>query len=353
MDASETGEAAPAAPTDRRPAYRRILACLRDSLRSGALPEGAVLLEGPLATLFGSSRQPVRQALAELEAEGLVRRFEGRGVLAGRVGAPLRIELLPDHVGARATSAEEPARSGDDLYYRVERELLERALFGRFRVSELALARVHGIGRPQARELLLRARGAGLVEKRDAHWWTVALDEGRLADLYDLRLLLEPAALRLAASLVPPDSLHAAMDRLKAAERRFPVLSTRELDALEEDVHVTLLRFCPNGEFVEALGRARASFVCGKHLQHMLCGPDTTDPFLGEHGAILGALAHGEGGAAAEALATHLRASREKGCERLGRYRATSTPSPLAYVADDRSGPSLPPKSPARLASPD
>ena len=318
----------------RRPAYRRIVEALRERLGAGALPEGAVLLEGPLATLFGSSRQPVRQALAELEAEGLVRRFDGRGVLAGRVGAPRRIELTPEQVGAHSLSP----KGEDDLYYRVEREILERALFGRFRVSELALARHHAIGRPQARELLLRARGAGLTEKRDAHWRTVPLDEKRLADLYELRRLLEPAALALAAPALPADPLRAARQRLMEAERRFPRLSTRELDALEEDIHVTLLRFCPNGEFVEALSRARASFVCGKHLQHMLCGPDTTDPFLGEHGAILGALERGEGDAAAQALARHLQASRDKGCARLRQHRAGPRPPPIAYISDDPSG---------------
>ncbi|ALN74278.1 GntR family transcriptional regulator [Aureimonas sp. AU20] len=329
-----TGPSSGSMPGARRPAYRRIVEALRGQLLSGDLPEGAVLLEGPLAALFGSSRQPVRQALAELEAEGLVRRFEGRGVLAGRAGGPCRIELTGEQVGAHAL---EP-KADDDLYYRVERELLERALFGRFRVSELALARHHAIGRPSARELLLRARAAGLAEKRDAHWWTVPLDERRLADLYDLRFLLEPAALRLAAPALPAPVLGAARDRLSRAERRFPRLSTRELDTLEEDVHVTLLRFCPNGEFVEALARARASFVCGKHLQHMLCGPDTVDPFLSEHAAILEALGRGEGDVAAEALAGHLRASRDKGCERLGRHRAGARPPPLPYIAEERSG---------------
>ncbi len=329
-EAGDTGGAEAAA---RRPAYRRIVEALSDSLASGALPEGAVLLEGPLAALFGSSRQPVRQALSELERQGLVRRFDGRGVLAGQAGEPLRLDLSRAQVGADRT-AEESGRPSDDLYYRMERELLERAMFGRFRVSELALARAFSIGRLPARELLLRARAAGLAEKRDAHWWTVPLDERRLADLYDLRLLLEPAALRLAAERLPASVLQQAQARLRAAERRFPRLPKRELDTLEEDVHVTLLRFCPNGEFVEALGRTRASFVCGKHLQQILCGPDTTDPFLGEHAAILGALAAGDGGAAAVALATHLAASREKGCERLATHRRNARPPALAYVVD-------------------
>jgi len=88
------------------------------------------------------------------------------------------------------------------------------------------------------------------------------------------------------------------------------------------------------GQFVEALGRTRASFVCGKHLQQILCGPDTTDPFLGEHAAILAALASGDGEGAAAALAAHLAASREKGCDRLATHRRNARPPALAYVVD-------------------
>ena len=70
-----------------RPAYAVIKDTLARRIGDGTLAEGTVLLEGPLAELFRSSRSPVKQAFAGLEAEGLVRRFGGRGVAVGAADA--------------------------------------------------------------------------------------------------------------------------------------------------------------------------------------------------------------------------------------------------------------------------
>ena len=84
--------------TEKRPAYVAIANSLRDSIASGSLPPGTVLLEGPLAELFGSSRAPVKQALAMLEDSGELSRFSGRGLIVTG-GEPRRIKLTADDVG--------------------------------------------------------------------------------------------------------------------------------------------------------------------------------------------------------------------------------------------------------------
>ena len=63
---------------------RRIAQELRARIFAGALPPGARLAEIPLAESLGASRTPVRLALAELEAEGLVERATGGGFLVRR-----------------------------------------------------------------------------------------------------------------------------------------------------------------------------------------------------------------------------------------------------------------------------
>jgi DNA-binding GntR family transcriptional regulator len=45
---------------------------LREAIQAGALPDGAVLNQGALAERFGVSTQPVREALRQLMAEGLI-----------------------------------------------------------------------------------------------------------------------------------------------------------------------------------------------------------------------------------------------------------------------------------------
>ncbi len=52
---------------------------LRESIRSGALPPGARLVERDIAARLGVSRIPVREAIQRLAEEGLVRKLAHRG----------------------------------------------------------------------------------------------------------------------------------------------------------------------------------------------------------------------------------------------------------------------------------
>src|SRR5215472_12603217 len=77
------------------PAYQLIADALRQSIRHRRLRRGLLLQEGALASLFGSSRSPVKAALRQLISERLVSRSDGRGVLVGtrRGIAPYRTPL--------------------------------------------------------------------------------------------------------------------------------------------------------------------------------------------------------------------------------------------------------------------
>lgn len=64
--------------------HRRIADSLREGIFAGHHPPGARLAEIPLAEALGASRTPVRLALAQLEAEGLVLAAPGGGFLVRR-----------------------------------------------------------------------------------------------------------------------------------------------------------------------------------------------------------------------------------------------------------------------------
>ena len=74
-------------PLAQETRYELIGRVLRQNILSGVLPEGIVLLEGPIATVMQTSRVPVQSALQQLMEEGLVHRFDGRGYLVGWGGA--------------------------------------------------------------------------------------------------------------------------------------------------------------------------------------------------------------------------------------------------------------------------
>jgi DNA-binding GntR family transcriptional regulator len=321
-----------------RPAYAVIKDALARRIGDGTLAEGTVLLEGPLAELFRSSRSPVKQAFAQLEAAGLVRRFGGRGVAVGPATAHLRrIKLTPELLGLDESSGDPPkARAWQALYYGVERDLILHSVFGRFRVNELALARHLGVGRTVARDVLTHAQSLGVLSKDggSAHWSLVPLGEDRFRELYELRGLLEPAVLEAAVPNIPPAVLDGMeRDLLRVAESSSEA-SVAELDRLEDDLHVRCLAFGGKPELVGALGRSRRILVAGKHIQAALRRTPLIDPFMGEHLGIVRALRAGDGERAATAMAAHLEASRNKAADRLRQFHEGHASTPVPYITD-------------------
>lgn len=68
----------PLAPLSRR---HQVAAALREAIANGALQPGDRLLEPELAAQFGTSRAPLREALRQLENEGLVVSSPYRGTV--------------------------------------------------------------------------------------------------------------------------------------------------------------------------------------------------------------------------------------------------------------------------------
>jgi DNA-binding GntR family transcriptional regulator len=62
-----------------------VVAALREGISSHSIPPGSKLMEAPLAKEFGVSRARVREALAELELRGLIKRIPNRGAEVSRL----------------------------------------------------------------------------------------------------------------------------------------------------------------------------------------------------------------------------------------------------------------------------
>jgi DNA-binding GntR family transcriptional regulator len=67
------------APVAYRSLADQIASSIREAIAQGKIPPGARLLEPSLAKEMGTSRAPVREAIAELEREGLVVKEANRG----------------------------------------------------------------------------------------------------------------------------------------------------------------------------------------------------------------------------------------------------------------------------------
>jgi DNA-binding GntR family transcriptional regulator len=90
---------------------------------------------------------------------------------------------------------------GDDVYETLRSAVLEHTLAPDDRVNIDALARELDVSPTPVREALARLESEGLVRKRPRAGYTVSplLTVAEFHDMFDMRLLLEPAAARWAA----------------------------------------------------------------------------------------------------------------------------------------------------------
>lgn len=332
---AEAGGEGMEAALDKSPLYLRIRDVLADAISRGRLPKGALLLEGPVATLFASTRTPVRQALALLEEGGMVRRFDGRGFLVGqgRTG-PKRVTLTADMLGLdEEAPALRKAPGWEAIYESLEREVVHLSVFGRYRINEVELARARGVGRQVARDALMRLEALGIVEKDERMRWTlVPLDEQRMRDLHAIRVALEPVALLQAAPFIPPSDRKAMTERLEEALAVYPALSVEAMDDLETDLHITCLGYCPNRELLIALRRAHFMLNVSKHVIGVSHRMPEDEPFIAEHLAVFRALDVEDFARAAETLRHHIVVSLPKVIGRVAELRGVHRPDMPAYA---------------------
>ncbi len=317
---------------ERQPAYRRIAEHLDGAIRDERIATGAIIKIAEVAKIFGSSRSPVKQAFEILEAQGSVRPHDGQGFVVGNDSEPFRFTLTPDHL-TLGDDDDAGLSAHDELYFRIERELILHSMSGHLRVNELALARHFGIGRTVARDLIFRANKLGIVSRGNGgHWQIVGLDVDRCRNLYDLRRILEPVALEAASSLIPRHELEAMQGRLVEAIAVSPALDIIDLDGLENDLHQRCLGYCPNPEIIEALSRTAPTYICGKYLQVTLSDNPTIETFMHDHKEIISFILDGRSRDAGERLREHLSLSCGQIVERLTEYLETKTTPDVDYI---------------------
>ncbi|MDI4663907.1 GntR family transcriptional regulator [Xanthobacter autotrophicus] len=331
VEGAEPGRAAARASGVAPRLHERAFDILASQIVSGALRPGERLLESRVAEKFGISRAPARQALARLEQLGLVRRAEGHGFLVELPIGP--VPSVPDQAPAGDIHLA-PESTCERIYKEVEHEVVTRSAFGAFRVVENHLAAAYGVSRTVAREALSRLHQRGVVRK-DArlHWYAPALTPAYVAELFEMRAILEPAALRLAAPRLPPAILAALRGNLAQAMADPYAVDGARLSALEEELHISLLGHCGNATLMDALSTYQTLLVALTFLYDAAARAPGMEPFLAEHLDVAERLSAGHADAAVEALKNHLDGSFARAMERLERVRQMPAPGPLPYLS--------------------
>jgi len=172
-----------------RPLGDRVFAALRQRVKGGEIAPGEWLREQHLVAELGVSRSPVRRALDRLCAEGLAEHVPQRGTrVLRRPAGPSRVARAP--VDLRRLSDQ----VCDELLARIL-----RSRTGYVKTSVAELAKELDVSRTPVQRAVDRLSGLGLVEcGRRKGVLFGRVDAKRIAEVYDVRAVLEVLAARLA-----------------------------------------------------------------------------------------------------------------------------------------------------------
>jgi DNA-binding GntR family transcriptional regulator len=313
--------------------YERVYGILARQIELGERAPGARLGESGLAAQFGVSRAPVRQALVELERNGLIGKTSGRGY-----------EVLPPKGKAKARTPEASDKAEQDLrlvsaasweriYGVVESEIAARISFGCWRVNEAELARHYHVSRTVARDVVGRLQQRGILRKDErSRWYAPALTPEHVRELYEMRWLLEPVALSKAAPHVPASVIEIMRANLENAIANADSIDGDILDRLESEMHIELLAYCGNQTLMQAIELPQSLLIAHRFLYKWTPRLFDTEPFLPEHRQILLKLQEGETAEAARLLHAHLVVSQERAIERIGFILREFQPDELSYL---------------------
>lgn len=196
------------------------------------------------------------------------------------------------------------------MYHALRQLLREGRIGAGERLREVPLAAQLGVSRTPIREALARLASEGLVAVEGRGYVSGGVGRSDVDDIYELRALLEPAAIRQAAAVARDPKAHAplaqAVRECAAAHRAGDAPAFMAGNARFRSAWLGLVR---NRQLVRAIERYAS------HVQHLrlitLSDPRVREVALAGMKRISAALAAGDGEGAARAMRDQLEAARK------------------------------------------
>lgn len=138
----------------------------------------------------------------------------------------------------------------DDVANALRNMIVDGTLAAGERINEVHLARTLGVSRTPLREALARlAREGTLTSVPRIGWFVKPLTLEEFEQVYPIRPLLDPEALRLAG--LPSAETVDRLERLNAQIASAAGGDADEIIALDDDWHLALIDHCPNKVLLE------------------------------------------------------------------------------------------------------
>ena len=289
------------------------------------LAPGFHFREEALADRLGVSRTSVRAGLRILQDKGLVTARQNRGFTLAADAAALN------------AAVELPTSADEALYMSIAQDRLA----GRLPPSatETELMRQYGCGRNLVLAALAMLSEEGLVRRGRGREWQfreILNSPHARRQSYELRLMVEPAALLLAGFKADRGEMADMRARHDALMARGRILSRRDVFEIDASFHEMLARFSRNEPLLEVIRRQNRL----RRLMEYQSYPDAGRVWiwLAEHVAVIDALLDDDRPLALERMSQHLRnaMSQTAGMMKADEGRAEGASSGTASAAGRR-----------------
>ncbi|SMQ85385.1 transcriptional regulator, GntR family [Devosia lucknowensis] len=201
-----------------------------------------------------------------------------------------------------------------EVYETVFSQLMALKIAPGSRITVDNLARELRVSQTPIREALSRLEAEGLVNKTHLVGYSAApqITSKQFADLYELRLLLEPDAARRAVAMLTPDSVAELTEaagvmgrRAKSGDERARYSQFARQDAVFHDM---IMQVAGNQLIRDTLNHQHVHF----HIFRLMFHSRVTEEALAEHEAIIAAFEARDADAAQKAMRIHIERSRDR-----------------------------------------
>jgi DNA-binding GntR family transcriptional regulator len=202
----------------------------------------------------------------------------------------------------------------DEVYDTVFSQLMALKIAPGSRITVDNLARELGVSQTPIREALNRLEAEGLVRKTHLVGYSAApqITSKQFADLYELRLLLEPDAARRAVAKLDEASVAELTEaagvmgrRAKSGDERARYSQFARHDAVFHDL---IMKIAGNELIRETLNHQHVHF----HIFRLMFHSRVTEEALEEHEALVAAFEARDPDAAEKAMHVHIARSRDR-----------------------------------------
>ena len=213
--------------------------------------------------------------------------------------------------GKKTAPLKRPQRLGEEVYKAIYDQLMSHKIAPGGRIAVDGLARELGVSQTPVREALSRLEAQGLIVKTHLVGYSAAnqLDERRLGQLYEIRMLLEPFAAARAAANATDETLESFDQLARHMEERDQPgsrIAYGEFARYDSEFHELVAAASGNELIQDTLSRLHVHV----HLFRLFYHTRATTGALREHAEIIEAIRNRDPAAAEAAMRSHIESSK-------------------------------------------